>query len=291
MKFHKGNLVEVLRREHDPCGSWYPASIVSSDGDNLIVRFKFLIDNEGQRVVEKVWKRDVRPRPLHVKKQTWAVGDMVEVFDAKCWRVGKVGKVLQKTNRVVIRFFGSIQLKEFDISCLRIRQVWCDNEWKMIGKVIQENFRGAHIGGSRKKRRSSHSFRGRDNAVYNYRRPSQSTEDSDQCSVASCSSNGMDDYRALISRRRLENSREDSDAESSFPSTYDRRYLAREERPEPDIHELELHAYKSTLEAMYALGPLSWDQESLLTNLRVFLHISDEEHLFQLKYLLSSQVL
>lgn len=364
MKFHKGNLVEVLRREHNPCGSWFPASIVSADGDNFIVRFKFLINNEGERVVEKVPKRDVRPRPSHVKRQAWAVGDIVEVFDAQCWRVGKVGKVLHKNNRVVIRFFGSIQLKEFDVSNLRIRQVWCDSEWKMIGKVIQEkqviydsrsnnsdvargfllrtpsevrcrnldtrekdgegrlryqansiksflpmktvsksfvphyeeNFRGVHVGGISKKRKT-HPSRGRGKAtthsIYNCRRPLQSTEDSDQCSVASCSSNGMDDYRVLISRKTWENSREDSDAESSFPSTSDRRYLARspEQRPEPDIHELELHAYKTTMEAMYALGPLSWDQESLLTNLRLFLHISDEEHLFQLRHLLSSQVL
>jgi len=51
------------------------------------------------------------------------------------------------------------------------------------------------------------------------------------------------------------------------------------------IHRLELHAYHSTLEAMYASGPLSWEQEELLTNLRISLNISNEEHLMEIKNL------
>lgn len=39
------------------------------------------------------------------------------------------------------------------------------------------------------------------------------------------------------------------------------------------IHQLGLNAYRSTLVALYASGPLSWKQESLLTNLRIMLHI------------------
>lgn len=53
------------------------------------------------------------------------------------------------------------------------------------------------------------------------------------------------------------------------------------------IHRLELHAYHSTLEAMYASGPLSWEQEELLTNLRISLNISNDEHLMGIKNLVS----
>ena len=53
------------------------------------------------------------------------------------------------------------------------------------------------------------------------------------------------------------------------------------------IHRLELHAYRSTLEAIYASGPLSWEQEELLTNLRISLHISNDEHLMEIKNLVS----
>ena len=54
------------------------------------------------------------------------------------------------------------------------------------------------------------------------------------------------------------------------------------------IHRLELHAYHSTLEVLYASGPLSWEHEELLTNLRISLHISNDEHLMEIKNLVSS---
>ena len=51
------------------------------------------------------------------------------------------------------------------------------------------------------------------------------------------------------------------------------------------IHQLELNAYHSTLAALYACGPLNWEQEALLTNLRLMLHITNDEHLLELKHL------
>ena len=54
------------------------------------------------------------------------------------------------------------------------------------------------------------------------------------------------------------------------------------------IHRLELIAYHRTLGAMYASGPLSWEKEELLTNLRISLNISNDEHLMGIKNLVSS---
>ncbi|XP_022758308.1 uncharacterized protein LOC111305234 [Durio zibethinus] len=402
MKFRKGNLVEVLRKEHDPCGSWFTGNILSSDGDNYIVRYKLLMDQERKQVVEKVKGKDVRPLPPSVNGKSWAVGDMAEVFDIQCWKVGKVAKVSKNNDRFVIKFFGSIQLKEFHASCLRIRQAWHGNKWMMIGKVakgkdLANNFtpkipyhagglllktslhrsktllsgrkyrvgqhdggadnvtkclcmraisRGhAHqsedcnmdplFGGTLKKRKSPPCSRGCDetlkgalplfkqvddiscphigvdekfikhstnrnnrmedktpHCLFDSSRPVWSTEVSDQCSVASCSYNGVANYAGQISHKSSENTPDNSDAESSFPSLCGQRDL----RLSPvdivvDVHELELHAYKSTVEALYASGPLTWEQESLLTNLRLSLNISDEEHLLQLRHLLSAQVL
>lgn len=53
-----------------------------------------------------------------------------------------------------------------------------------------------------------------------------------------------------------------------------------------EIHQLELNAYRSTLIALYASGPISWEQEALLTDLRLQLNISSDEHLVELKNLL-----
>ncbi|XVF32488.1 hypothetical protein REPUB_Repub17cG0087100 [Reevesia pubescens] len=351
MKFRKGNSVEVLRREHDPCGSWFTGNIRSADADNYVVRYKLLMDHEGKQVVEKVREKDVRPLPPSVNGKSWAVGDIVEVFEIQCWRVGKVAKVLKNNNRFVIKFFGSIQLKEFHASSLRIRQVWQGNKWMVIGKVAQgkdlansitpkisshagclhfrtsldisktlrskENREGQHTGGAENvmcnmdklfggtlgKRKLPPCSRGYDETLKRTL-PLFNQVDDSSCPLAgadekfskqstnSCSFNGVADYAGQISHKSLENTHDNSDAESSFPSLGGKRDLPLSPVDKVvDIHDLELRAYKSTVEALYASGPLSWEQESLLTNLRLSLNISDEEHLLQLRHLLSAQVL
>ncbi|XP_020089093.1 uncharacterized protein LOC109710760 [Ananas comosus] len=47
----------------------------------------------------------------------------------------------------------------------------------------------------------------------------------------------------------------------------------------------ELSAYRSTLIALYVSGPISWEQEALMTNLRSVLNISDDQHRLELRNL------
>ncbi|KAF9606521.1 hypothetical protein IFM89_025894 [Coptis chinensis] len=131
------------------------------------------------------------------------------------------------------------------------------------------------------------------NNLHTYFLPVCPTKESDESSVASCSSNGPVYYIS----QNFRNLRDDSgssfnEAESLCASESGRRCSPSydEVELEADVHKLELHAYRLTMQALYASGPLSWEQESLLTNLRLSLHISNEEHLFQLRQLLSSQV-
>ena len=123
----------------------------------------------------------------------------------------------------------------------------------------------------------------------------QPAEDSTECSVASCSMNASSDLIRGSSHNLIEKISHSSDAESSsFPSSFSKRNTLLPSfghKLEVDIHNLELEAYKSTVLALYASGPLSWEQESMLTNLRLSLHISNEEHLLQLRHLLAAQVL
>lgn len=57
-----------------------------------------------------------------------------------------------------------------------------------------------------------------------------------------------------------------------------------------EIHLLELSAYRSTLTAMYVSGPVSWEREAVLTNLRFMLNVSNDEHLLELKKLINSDM-
>ncbi|EEF41383.1 uncharacterized protein LOC8274714 isoform X2 [Ricinus communis] len=383
MGFEEGNSVEVFKRVHEPCGSWFPGYLISVDGDCYIVRYYLLADPEGEPVIEKVHKEDVRPQPPSKRKKRWMVGDVAEVFDIQRWRFGKIVKVLKNNDLFVIRLFGSIQLKEFHESKLRIHQTWNKNKWSVMEKVAQNkeptkestenesklsgslsNSSPAEVIGEgsrlRKRDRKTHPkdkqkclparMISRSNTYYCLERAckdlrkchrpltrklplfrqvddissqkaradekfkegiiemdaytakratdwlcnspkSLSTEESDQCSVASCSSNNFCDFPSHNCCKALEAISDNSDAESSsFPCSSvnisSTPYF--EQKLEANIHELEFQAYKSTVRALYASGPLSWEQESLLTNLRLSLHISDEEHLLQLKHLLST---
>ncbi|XP_048337293.2 uncharacterized protein LOC125424307 [Ziziphus jujuba] len=384
MKFEEGSAVEVLRREKDPYGSWFCGNIIAEDGDYYIVRYELLMDDGGEPVIERVHEEEIRPQPPHHQEQKWTIGDIAEAFDKQCWRLGKVAKVL-KNNRLVIKFFGSIQLKEFHASDLRIRQAWHENNWSMFVKVPKnkqeaKNCRlntleqsgslecnaqalvkreetcsreqkrqkvlkkGMHnrLGFSNylrnmKKGRACHpessskdlvlerSFKKRTTipdkgnttppvevekemvnkstdigTVIQKRRnlwmdnsfQPQYTEDSYQCSVASCNLNPIADDCSRSSDKIMEVICHSSDAESTFPSLSSKKHPSIfPQKLNVDIHELELQAYKSTVQALHASGPLSWEQESMLTNLRLSLHISNEEHLFQLRHLLSAQVL
>ncbi|XP_050365964.1 uncharacterized protein LOC126784544 isoform X1 [Argentina anserina] len=290
-------------------------------------------------VVERVYRKNIRPQPPQAKKgEGGIVGDMVEVFDTKCWKVVKVAK----NNRVNIRFLGSIQSKEFDECNLRIRQAWDQNKWSMTEKVQKKNkirYRSSDSKGQLEasceepyskeskiscKRRKSNIYVGGPSMVnrwlyiqvdktstnnsstdqpdpkmkkvtsYGMHKSFESTkytDDSYQCSVASCSFNKLSDSQNESSAELGEDVGDISEAESSFPSLSGKKLSAPLLEPDlldADIHQLELQAYKSTLQVLYASGPLSWEQESLLTNLRLSLHITNEEHLQHLRHLLSS---
>lgn len=120
----------------------------------------------------------------------------------------------------------------------------------------------------------------------------QNDFDSDACSVGSCSI--IKHRTSMLPCHNLLGRSQDSDTHfSSTESFYDwedeeeKCPLPLEEDFTARIHMLELHAYCSTLEAFYASGPLSWEQEVLLTNLRFSLRISNDEHLMELKKLVS----
>ncbi|WOL05038.1 hypothetical protein Cni_G13761 [Canna indica] len=134
MKFKEGNLVEVYRRKEEQYGSWFPAKVLLLQGLVYTVRYDLFLTADGRPVVEAVNKEDVRPSPPPLNhKENWNVGDVAEVFDLFSWKVGKVMKVL-KSDRVVIKPYGSIQIKVHYLSDLRIPQAWQNGQWVVVNK-------------------------------------------------------------------------------------------------------------------------------------------------------------
>ncbi|XWS71968.1 hypothetical protein CRYUN_Cryun02cG0000200 [Craigia yunnanensis] len=121
------------------------------------------------------------------------------------------------------------------------------------------------------------------------------TNDADRvtCSVGSCSvsSNNLHKLPHHVSTGPNDDvDGQCSDAESFCPSGDEEGncLLPTKEELAAEIHKIELHAYRCTMEALHASGPLSWEQEALVTNLRLSLHISNDEHLMELRNLISA---
>ncbi|MFS7916953.1 putative ENT domain, Agenet-like domain, Agenet domain, plant type, ENT domain-like superfamily [Helianthus anomalus] len=115
-------------------------------------------------------------------------------------------------------------------------------------------------------------------------------------SSGSCSINSYKSYELYHGSGFVEDI---EDHESDAESVCQFGYHEESQNQEPDesdaneavadeIHRLELHAYRYTMAALHASGPLNWEKETMVTNLRMSLHISNDEHLIMLKNLLSA---
>lgn len=110
------------------------------------------------------------------------------------------------------------------------------------------------------------------------------SEDSDSCSssVGSCTvvSGGACSSPFGVSTHSS-NDLEDcySDAESSCGPKYEEKRCSSDGKIGFELNRSELCTYFSEVRALYALGPLRWEDEERLTNLRHLLHISTDEHL------------
>lgn len=80
----------------------------------------------------------------------------------------------------------------------------------------------------------------------------------------------------------------DGDAKSCSPFTNAKDNGVSLGQNSMDVHALELHAYRSVLKALRACGPLNWQRETLLTDLRLSLNISNDEHRLELAHVCTS---
>ncbi|KAG8061224.1 hypothetical protein GUJ93_ZPchr0003g17869 [Zizania palustris] len=240
----------------------------------------------------------------------WIIGDVTEVLDHNRWKLGKIAKMLTN-DYFVIRLADCIELKEFHISSMRVpaaphSQLFSVADKKSDAMNMETRLapRGqilsdALTGISNKKRKATayaslhpRKRRQHENATracvlddnsFQYRSP-QFIREETECSVASCSIN---DPENIANAKHRQSAGFPDDAMSACPCTSGMEDAADE--PTIGVHEVELEAYQLTIRALYALGPLTWEQESLLTNLRLSLNISNDEHLRQLRHLLSSR--
>lgn len=137
------------------------------------------------------------------------------------------------------------------------------------------------------------SYRSQDDAHFLGRTSGLDDCASSKSSVASCSI-GDAIFDRLVSHSSASCSQNTaslcSDADSLYHEGDDEAISIGQSKLEDTLrmHEKELYSYRCTLEALYACGPLSWELETYLTNLRQKYSVSTDEHLMELRRLRST---
>ena len=132
MRFKKGTKVEVLTKSFVPSGAWRSAEILSGNGHYYTVMY----DGNDGGTTERVPRKSMRPEPPPLQVlQSWAPGDVLEVFESCSWKMAIVSKVLEN-DCFLVRLLGSSLKVRANKSDIRVRQSWQDNEWIMVGKVL-----------------------------------------------------------------------------------------------------------------------------------------------------------
>ncbi|CAN6840342.1 unnamed protein product [Brassica oleracea] len=298
MRFKKGTKVEVLIKSSLPSGAWRSAEIMSGNGHYYTVMY------DTDDATERVPRKSMRPEPPLQVLHSWSPGDVLEVFESCSWKMAIVSKVLEN-DCFMVRLLGSSLKVKANKSDIRVRQSWQDNEWIMVGQgssrlsaqTSTENLRRKVSLKSKDKVNASDALsrKGPKKRTYSLVTPHNQTthveEDGESVasSVGSCSVN-MDGL-TTVSFTPIETGNS-SDTESSSCryrniKTKKSGFTAKGSEA-ADVHKLELDEYRCSIERLHASGPIiTWEQETWITNLRLRLNISNEEHLMQIRNLIS----
>ncbi|ESQ42021.1 hypothetical protein EUTSA_v10014035mg [Eutrema salsugineum] len=330
MRFKKGTKVEVLSKSSVPAGAWRSAEIISGNGHYYTVAY------DSEAGTERVPRKSMRPEPPPLQVlDSWAPGDILEVFENCSWKIAVVSKVLEK-DCFLIRLLGSSLKVKANKSDIRVRQSWQDNEWIMIGQGTsrlsaqtstgkqlrrKENQKGDYTSCKSKDKLDEsdvYSPKGPKKRTYSLVEPDNQTSQSEKIgrlgraalaasppkflkgkteeedresvasSVGSCSMDDMDDLSAVSFSPIETGNSSDTESSSCGYGSIKKLGFPRKGSEADDVHRLELDAYRCSIERLHASGPIiTWEQETWITNLRLRLNISNEEHLMQIRNLIS----
>ncbi|XP_010454295.1 PREDICTED: uncharacterized protein LOC104736072 [Camelina sativa] len=313
MRFKKGTKVEVLSKSSVPSGAWRSAEIISGNGHYYTVMY----DSSDDGTV-RVPRKSMRPQPPRLQVlDSWAPGDILEVFESCSWKMAIVSKVLEN-GCFLIRLLGSSLKFKVTESDIRVRQSWQDNEWIMIGQVTSRlsaqtstgeprrkvNPKGDYISSESKGKLDESDVilsKGLKKRTYSLVEPhnqdrekkKKKMEEEDRESVASsvgsCSMDTDGISAISFSPRETGNTSDTESSSCGYGSMKMKKLdIPRKGSEAADVHRLELDAYRCSIERLHASGPIiTWEQETWITNLRLRLNISNEEHLMQIRNLIS----
>lgn len=124
MSFAVGSRVEVIGRGLAFHNSFYAATLIEVDERKGWVEYEALVDDQGERVIEEVRLRRLRPFPPLVVIQL-SVGDIVDVYDRGGWWRGTIVGETETQFHVFFDYMAvGLQHGVYDKVHTRIHQLW-----------------------------------------------------------------------------------------------------------------------------------------------------------------------
>ncbi|KAG1331727.1 hypothetical protein COCNU_02G016950 [Cocos nucifera] len=282
MRLKKGMKVEVSSKREASLGSWRRAEIISGNGHTYQVKYESY-QRGVAAATERVPRNFIRPLPPPVVYlSNWTPGDIVEAFDNYSWKLARVSSVAYR-DYYFVGIIGSCKQIRAHKSELRVQHFWEDNHWVIIpkdssrfkdAKVTRCNHRKEHHG-LKRGLRERHSICLPPvelcvHASMNHREfgSADSLEGNDTHSISSSVGSCGPCSNVCLSSCHL----------TTCPT-----------QGKSLDHHLELHTYHRTMVALYSSEHFTWEQEAFMTDLRLQLHISIDEHQEELKHLASAQ--
>ncbi|KAL5199354.1 hypothetical protein ABZP36_020557 [Zizania latifolia] len=326
MRFLKGSKVEVLQEAEVPLCSWRGAEIVLGNAQSFYVRYDPSPVDSGV-TVERVSRRLIRPCLSQDDPVRRASGNIFEAFDNYSWKIaemdstrcfgcsfrgqpecGNFGSKLSKHRKNHNAFEGVISrgMKRKSSAMSTYPTQFCETT-KRLQTPHQDGRHSLQVAGvsphlSKEvdavdsscfmlgEKYTHASLNRRKNGVrkINLAGVNSSDTESISSSVGSCSpSSSSKHFYSAYQSGDICSRTDDVEASMSERETSQHdKNIAKEE-----THLLELNAYRATMLALYICGSISWEQEALLTNLRLTLNISTNEHIAELRNLISSAVI
>lgn len=299
-----GDKVEVRSDEEGFIGAWYEAEVVHLESPSTcVVEYEQLLSDDGFPLQEIVLLSNLRPRPPPLShRPSWLQGHLVEAYDRDGWWAGVVIHPLPDPDLVLVRFRTTCEELPFHPSLLRGLQNWDNGAWTDLtqaGRPDEEHFTDAtDLNGSfSPAHQSEPRKRGRSlkDTLPRADRPSMIQEEVSQA-MEPDQNDDLIPYadqpvKAIRSHRRLYGCELPSMEEQTPTCANDHCASALEASSDhPDCSttksRLEVVAYQALVKALRLKGPLNWNQERLLADVRLHLNITNAEQTFVLKALM-----
>ncbi|XP_076941286.1 protein AGENET DOMAIN (AGD)-CONTAINING P1-like [Bidens hawaiensis] len=124
MKFKRGDQVEVMDMGPGFVGSYYDGNIISTFGNEYIIQFRTLLENDEFGPLREFVKAEkIRPKPASVEVSSFRLGEMVDVYANDGWWTGIIISKFGE-NEYIVHFDSFNQDITYPFPNISVHQEW-----------------------------------------------------------------------------------------------------------------------------------------------------------------------